>query len=174
MSVVKSKHPCPKGFRRLRLGEVIRNTDIHWHTSFSTFDPTTEGLSCLRVGMQVNHLYANAVYRRISEKPLTSAPVSDKVSDNNKGEAKMISALNRILARGTRIVSFDYDGKARNVLVGSKRAAEGTPVWGSNLNRAIREHGGQRYLLAIDNNDDHTIKTFALDKIERPCALLVG
>lgn len=173
MSVIKALHKCPKGFRRLQEGEIIRTEDIHWSCGAdSTPDWPKRGRKDLLTGTPVENFYQNAVYRKIKN-PLTSAPVCGNVSEH-KEKKNMNEALNRILARGTRIVSFSYSGERRNVLVGSKRASAGAPVWGRNLNRAVREYCGQLYLLGIDNLDDHNIKTFALDKIEQPCALLIG
>ena len=80
--------------------------------------------------------------------------------------------INEILARGTRIVSFTYDNKRRNVLVGDKGAAfQG--VWGRQMNRAIRVNGSRKFLIARPMNDDTApFKAFALDKIENPCPIL--
>jgi hypothetical protein len=78
------------------------------------------------------------------------------------------SILN-ILRRGTKIVSFDYNGKARNVLIGAKEI-EKQGTWGEQLNRAIRVHGGVKYLVARVQNEGPTptIKAFQLDLIENP------
>jgi hypothetical protein len=82
--------------------------------------------------------------------------------------SNIVKALDKILERGTKIVSFEYDGEARNVLIGANGAIEGNPVWGKQINRAIRAYKGALYLVGIDNNDGHTFKTFKLDKIENP------
>ena len=80
--------------------------------------------------------------------------------------------IKEILARGTRIVSFDYNGKRRNVLVGDKGAAfQGQ--WGVQKDRAIRENGSRKYLIARPMNDNTApFKAFALDKIENPSPIL--
>jgi len=80
--------------------------------------------------------------------------------------------INQILKRGTRVVSFDYHGKRRNVLVGASQIAN-DGVWGVQENRAIRKHNGKSYLVGIVNNDHAaTVKCFALDKISNPSAVL--
>lgn len=78
------------------------------------------------------------------------------------------SALNEIVAGGTKIVSFNYDGETRNVLVGANVCASGDPVWGVQVNRALRVHGNRKYLIGLENNrgDNRPIKAFALDKIQ--------
>ena len=75
------------------------------------------------------------------------------------------SRILKILEKGTRIVRFEYNGKLRNVLIG-KNIDE--PRWGKVENRAILSHNGRKYLLAVDNNDAHTVKNFALDNIQNP------
>jgi hypothetical protein len=80
----------------------------------------------------------------------------------------MVNALNKILDHGTKIVSFNYENEPRNILVGANAAQDGTPVWGEQINRAIRAYKGVLYLVGIDNNDGHTFKIFKLDKIENP------
>lgn len=80
----------------------------------------------------------------------------------------MVDAVNRIVAKGTRIVSFNYSGKPRNVLIGSNRAL-GQPRWGKVVNRGLREYRGKLYAVGYVNNESkRTFKTFALDKIEDP------
>jgi len=83
-------------------------------------------------------------------------------------------SIDNILKTGTKIVSFNYDGINRNVLVGSLEASTGDPVWGEQINRAIRVHKGKEYLVALCNNDqdngigDRPIKAFELSKISSP------
>jgi hypothetical protein len=80
--------------------------------------------------------------------------------------------INKILEGGTKIVSFDYAGKRRNVLVGASDCAYQGP-WGNQENRAIRSNGGKLYLVARVNNDKAAaIKCFDLDKIENPSPAL--
>lgn len=90
---------------------------------------------------------------------------------NQTGEKIMTNIeqkINEILARGTRIVAFDYSNKRRNILVGSNSAIEGSPIWGEQISRGIREYRGKRYLVGIDNNDSRQFKVFELAKIENP------
>lgn len=77
-------------------------------------------------------------------------------------------SIETAISKGTRIVSFDYDNKTRNVLVGSNEAISGTPVWGKQINRAVRIHNGKEYLIAKCNNENgqHPIKAFELSKIQ--------
>lgn len=78
------------------------------------------------------------------------------------------SAVNSILAFGTKIVSFDYEGKRRNVLIGSKVGLK-NPPWGHVENRAMRSHNGRKYLVGLVNNEGRrTFKTFNVDKIKNP------
>jgi hypothetical protein len=81
-------------------------------------------------------------------------------------------AASQILRRGTRIVSFDYDGQRRNVLVGSC-GAMATPRWGRAQNRAIRTHGDRTYLVGLVANEgqarnERRFKTFNVEKIRNP------
>lgn len=95
--------------------------------------------------------------------------------ENQTGEKKMTNIeqkINEILRKGTRFVSFKYNDKVRNVLVGDKGAAFQGP-WGFQRDRAIRENGARKYLIARPMNDDSApFKAFALDKIENPSAIL--
>jgi len=81
-------------------------------------------------------------------------------------------AIKKILDGGTKIVSFTYDGKARNVLIGAN--ACGTQgVWGEQINRAVRKYNGKKYLVArVMNDKDSCIKCFNLDKIFNPSPAL--
>jgi len=82
--------------------------------------------------------------------------------------SNIVNALNKILDKGTKIVSFDYDGQLRNILVGANTAVKGDPVWGVQVNRAIRTHKGNFYLVGIDNNDNHCFKAFNVKGIQNP------
>ena len=73
----------------------------------------------------------------------------------------------KILKNGTRIVSFRYDGKLRNVLLGSYRADYYTP-WGTALNEMLTEHNGKLFIAGVDNNDGRIVKVFDVAKIENP------
>ena len=77
------------------------------------------------------------------------------------------SRILKILEKGTRIVRFEYNGKLRNVLIGTSDALD-EPRWGIVENRAIRSHNGKKFLIGIDNNDARQIKSFELSKIENP------
>lgn len=82
-------------------------------------------------------------------------------------------SINTILATGTKIVSFDYHGSRRNVLIGAKEI-ESNGAWGSQLNRAIRENKGEKYLIARVQNDPVRVKAFRLTEIENPSAALAN
>lgn len=82
-------------------------------------------------------------------------------------------AIQSILDQGTKIVSFDYHGKRRNVLIGANEISAQGP-WGDQLNRAIRVHRGRKYLVARVQNDVVPIKAFPLDLIENPSPALAG
>ena len=83
-------------------------------------------------------------------------------------EAKIQS----ILKTGTKFASFRYHGKIRNVLIGQAEAANDGP-WGVQRDRAIRENGGQKYLIARPINDDSApFKAFKLSEIENPSPIL--
>lgn len=73
--------------------------------------------------------------------------------------------VEKILEKGTRIVSFTHDGQRRNVLVGSNVAVASPPVWGIQKNRGIRKLDGKTYLTGIDNLDGRQFKAFAAAKI---------
>lgn len=82
------------------------------------------------------------------------------------------NSINSILARGTQIVSFNYHGKERNVLIGDNRVL-GQPTWGTQVNRAIREYKGEKYLVALEANvgpttKDRQFKCFKLSEISNP------
>lgn len=72
--------------------------------------------------------------------------------------------VQKIVENGTKIVSFKYGGKPRNVLVGSKMATE-SPVWGTQENRGIRKNGRRVYLCGLDNLDGRRFKVFQSAKI---------
>lgn len=83
------------------------------------------------------------------------------------GRSKTIAkGLEKIMSKGTRIVSFDYDGERRNVLVGANGTMLGHPTWGEQLNRAVRFHKGTLYLVGLVNNEGpRGYKTFKFAKI---------
>jgi hypothetical protein len=85
-------------------------------------------------------------------------------------KSNMEIALEKIVASGTKIVSFKYNDRVRNVLVGSNLAGTGVPTWGHQANRALRVHDGKTYLVGLCMNEGRAgvVKTFALDKIQNP------
>jgi hypothetical protein len=95
------------------------------------------------------------------------------VKSRRKAPAKVPAApsiesrILKILEKGTRIVRFEYNGKLRNVLIGTSDALD-EPRWGKVENRAIRSHNGKKFLIGIDNLDNRQIKSFELSKIENP------
>jgi hypothetical protein len=78
-------------------------------------------------------------------------------------------------AKGAAIVSFDYNGKKRNGLIGfnSKKKGLGPRVWGKHLSSAIVERNGKLFLSVQTNNEEtesgHAFKSFELSKIENFC-----
>lgn len=72
--------------------------------------------------------------------------------------------------RGTAIVGFTYNGKARNVVFGENLARHGHAgerAWGRHLSKNVIEHLGRKYVQGIVNNEgERRVKCFALDKIE--------
>lgn len=77
--------------------------------------------------------------------------------------------IEKALRRGTKIVSFLYDSKVRNVVIGVNDAIRGAPAWGIQENRAIRvSKSGREYMVGLVRNEDNPrqIKAFALDKIQ--------
>jgi len=78
---------------------------------------------------------------------------------------KLENTITNLLARGTAIASFDYNGVARNVIIGANDSSFGDRRWGSMPNKAIIEHKGKKYLSARVNNDIGHVKAFALSKI---------
>lgn len=77
------------------------------------------------------------------------------------------NAVEKILKKGTRVVSFDYHGRRRNVIVGCS-ACQKQPTWGNQVNRGIREYRGRKYLVGKPMNDGTPYKVFLLDDIENP------
>ncbi|NDG51949.1 MAG: hypothetical protein EBY39_02835 [Flavobacteriia bacterium] len=79
--------------------------------------------------------------------------------------AQLEQTINNLLSRGTAIASFDYNGVARNVVIGAFASAGQNRAWGVMENRAIVQHKGKKYLSARVNNDMGYVKAFSLDKI---------
>ena len=82
-----------------------------------------------------------------------------------KQTQKLEQTITNLLSRGTAIVSFDYNGTSRNVILGALASSEGDRRWGEMQNRSIVEHKGKKYLSARVNNDLLSVKAFALNKI---------
>ena len=82
-----------------------------------------------------------------------------------KKKTKLEKTITNLLARGTAIASFDYNGVSRNVIIGANASSQGDRQWGQMSNKAIVEHKGKRYLSARVNNDIGHVKAFSLDKI---------
>ncbi len=78
---------------------------------------------------------------------------------------KLEDTITNLLARGTAIASFDYNGVSRNVIIGANASSLGDRQWGKMSNKAIVEHKGKKYLSARVNNDIGYVKAFALNKI---------
>ncbi len=78
---------------------------------------------------------------------------------------KLEDTITSLLARGTAIASFDYNGVSRNVIIGANASSLGDRQWGKMSNKAIVEHKGKKYLSARVNNDIGHVKAFALNKI---------
>ncbi len=77
-----------------------------------------------------------------------------------------------VASKGAAIVSFDYNGKKRNGVIGfsSEKKGLGPRVWGEHLSSAIVEHNGKLFLSMQTNNEEtptgHAFKSFDLSKIE--------
>lgn len=82
-----------------------------------------------------------------------------------KKMTKLEDTITNLLARGTAIASFDYNGVSRNVIIGANASSLGDRQWGKMSNKAIVEHKGKKYLSARVNNDIGYVKAFALNKI---------
>jgi len=82
-----------------------------------------------------------------------------------KKMTKLEDTITNLLARGTAIASFDYNGVSRNVIIGANASSLGDRQWGKMSNKAIVEHKGKKYLSARVNNDIGHVKAFALNKI---------
>ena len=83
------------------------------------------------------------------------------------------NTIEKIVAtKGAAIVSFDYNGKKRNGVIGfsSEKKGLGPRVWGTHLSSAIVEHNGKLFLSMQTNNEEtptgHAFKAFDLSKIE--------
>lgn len=79
-------------------------------------------------------------------------------------EYEIAQQIRKIEKLGTRIVSFTYHGKARNVLVG-RRDMQATPKGATRLSRDIHLRNGKMQLRGVDQNGDCGPKTFNLNEI---------
>ena len=74
--------------------------------------------------------------------------------------------VRQIESLGTRVVSFVYKGKVRNVIVGAN-LPNGGPDWGRPLSRSLVAHKGNIYLIPrVRNDTEANYKAFDLEKIE--------
>jgi hypothetical protein len=75
----------------------------------------------------------------------------------------------QIISKGAAIVSFDYNGKRRNALIGYKPFGE--RKWGHHVTKSIVANAatGEEFITAKTNNEDtpdgHAYKTFRLSGI---------
>ena len=78
----------------------------------------------------------------------------------------IIKQLRKIEKLGTRVVSFDYHGKPRNVLVGRKDV-QACPQRALALSRDIHYNRGTSTicLRGVDQNDGHKVKNFKVEDI---------
>jgi hypothetical protein len=103
-------------------------------------------------------------------------PPSISPNQNKNMNNELKNTIEKIIAsKGAAIVSFDYNGKKRNGLIGfdSKKKGLGSRVWGQHLSSAIVEHDGKLFLSVQTNNEEtesgHAFKSFDLSKIENFC-----
>ena len=114
--------------------------------------------------------YKNLRTKEVSEYEVFASelsPVKSRRKAKVPAAPSIESRILKILEKGTRIVRFEYNGKLRNVLIGTSDALD-EPRWGNVENRAIRSHNGKKFLIGIDNLDNRQIKSFELSKIENP------
>ena len=69
--------------------------------------------------------------------------------------------------RGAPIFSFRYNGKERNVQIGTRAAENHGRTWGTPVSKSIVRHNGKYYLTAVDHNDSRRVKRFRMDKISQ-------
>jgi len=106
-----------------------------------------------------------------------NSPPSISPNQNNKNmNNELKNTIEKIIAsKGAAIVSFDYNGKKRNGLIGfdSKKKGLGSRAWGQHLSSAIVEHDGKLFLSVQTNNEEtetgHAFKSFDLSKIQNFC-----
>lgn len=69
--------------------------------------------------------------------------------------------IEQIVAKGAAIVSFDYNNKRRNAVIGYRPFGE--RKWGHHVSKSIVANNGETFLTARMNNDsESTYKSFLL------------
>lgn len=99
----------------------------------------------------------------------------------NRRLLNMVNAVEEIQRKGTRIVSFDYEGERRNVLIGANcvRDIEGDAV---NLGHWERIEARDIplfknvLLMGLENNKGipRPVQVYNMRKIKNPCPTLRG
>jgi len=85
------------------------------------------------------------------------------MKDKIRTICKAVKAIER---KGTRVVSFNYNGKTRNAIVGAK-LPNGGPSWAEKeITRSLHYLDGNTYLVPRMMNDTHTFKAFNVKKIK--------
>jgi len=85
------------------------------------------------------------------------------------GKQKIIEVIEGLyLKKGAQIVSFDFRGKRRNVVVGSDKAYFN--AWGAvRIGNVFRNRSGKIYMSALVNNEGRRrIRFFDVSEIENP------
>lgn len=79
---------------------------------------------------------------------------------------KVCKAVKAIELKGTRIVSFVYNGVLRNGIVGATLPSGG-PKWAEySVSRSLHYLNGHTYLVPRMMNDTHNFKAFDVAKIK--------
>lgn len=137
-----------------RVGDVVL-TDFDTRYAIEAVYPEQGQILVAHIG--TNHRYLIVPEAFKSKKEL--------VSEYKKTiEDEILCDVEKMLKRGTSFACFDHNDKHRHVLIGTEEAGEYN-MWGEHLNRAILEHNGKKYLLAVDLLDDGQIKHFDISKI---------
>jgi hypothetical protein len=77
-------------------------------------------------------------------------------------------AVNAIATKGTRVVSFEYNGRTRNAIVGAN-LPNGGPSWAESVTgRSLVKHeNGHSYLIPRMMNEPVKYKAFDVKKIKK-------
>lgn len=85
---------------------------------------------------------------------------------------KMAKSLARITENGTKVVSFKYHGKPRNVMIGTTEASRFVPPWAIQKSPSVvKDTASQKhYLVGTENNlpTGRETKIFSMSKIRCP------